>query len=99
MNYLRLTNAATGASPAFTATGADANVGINLVPKGTGTVQQAGVPVVTTTGTQTLTNKTVDGYVAGSQNGTAANLTLWTGTQAQYDAIGSKSSTTVYVIS
>jgi hypothetical protein len=36
--------------------------------------------------------------VAGSVNGTATALTLWTGTQAQYDAIGTKDTATVYVI-
>lgn len=43
-------------------------------------------------------SKLATGSVAGSVNGTATNLTLWTGTQSQYDAIGTKSSTTVYVI-
>ena len=47
------------APPTLTATGADANISLNLVPKGTGTVQASGVPVVTTTGTQALTNKTL----------------------------------------
>jgi hypothetical protein len=36
--------------------------------------------------------------VNGSVNGTATALTLWTGSQANYDAIGSPSSTTVYVV-
>ena len=40
-----------------------------------------------------LTNK-----VAGSANGTPTALTLWTGTQAQYDAVGTKNSATVYVV-
>lgn len=40
-----------------------------------------------------LTNK-----VNGSANGTPTALTLWTGTAAQYAAIGTKSSTTVYVV-
>jgi hypothetical protein len=38
------------------------------------------------------------GYVAGSSNGTATNLTVWIGTAAQYTAIASKSATTVYVV-
>ena len=38
------------------------------------------------------------GYVSGSVNGTATNTTLWRGTQAQYDAIGSKDSNTVYFV-
>jgi hypothetical protein len=38
--------------------------------------------------------------VAGSVNGTATALTLWTGTTAQYNAIGSGnySTTTVYIV-
>ncbi len=38
------------------------------------------------------------GYVLGSNAGTSANLTLWIGTAAQYAAIGTKSSTTVYAV-
>jgi len=38
------------------------------------------------------------GYVAGSSNGTATDLTLWVGTAAQYAAITTKSATTVYVV-
>lgn len=59
VNDFTLVNAATGNSPQIQASGGDANININLVPKGTGTVQAGGVPVVTTTGTQTLTNKTL----------------------------------------
>lgn len=59
VNELTLANAATGSAPSLSATGGDADIGLNLVPKGTGTVQAAGVPVVTTTGAQTLTNKTL----------------------------------------
>ena len=36
--------------------------------------------------------------VRGRQNTTAVALTLWTGTKAQYDAIATKSTTTVYVV-
>lgn len=38
------------------------------------------------------------GRVTGSANGTATSLTLWTGTQAQYDAISSKDGNTVYIV-
>jgi hypothetical protein len=38
------------------------------------------------------------GYVQGSSNGTTVSLTLWTGTAAQYAAIATKSSTTVYIV-
>jgi hypothetical protein len=36
--------------------------------------------------------------VNGSVNGTATALTLWTGTQAQYTALGTYNSNTVYVV-
>jgi hypothetical protein len=42
-----------------------------------------------------------DGTLAGVANpvsGSVANMALWTGTQSQYDAIASKSATTVYFI-
>jgi len=60
---------------------------------------------VGTTDNQVLTNKTISisdntitGAVQGSVNGTTTSLTLWTGTQAQYNAIGSKDNNTIYVI-
>lgn len=43
-------------------------------------------------------SKLAAGYVQGSVNGTVTTLTVWTGTQAQYNALGSWSSTTVYVV-
>jgi hypothetical protein len=50
-------------------------------------VQAFGAPVLTTsTGVQ------------GSKAGTAAGLTLWTGTKAQYDAIATKDANTIYVV-
>lgn len=47
------------APPTFTATGSDANISLNLVPKGTGTVNVKGVQVDTVSGIATLTNKTL----------------------------------------
>lgn len=38
------------------------------------------------------------GKVTGSVNGTGTTLTLWTGTAAQYAAIGTKDSNTIYVV-
>lgn len=38
------------------------------------------------------------GKVSGSNNGTPTSLALWVGTAAQYAAIGSKDSNTVYVV-
>lgn len=59
VNEITVANAAAGAAPVISATGNDANISLNLVGKGTGVVQAGGVPVVTTTGAQTLTNKTL----------------------------------------
>jgi hypothetical protein len=36
--------------------------------------------------------------VTGSSAGTVTSLVLWTGTAAQYNAIATKSATTVYVV-
>ena len=59
VNELTIANAATGGTPSLSATGDDANISINLIPKGTGVLKSNSVDVVTTTGTQTLTNKTL----------------------------------------
>lgn len=71
--------------------------------------------VVRTTGNQTLAGtKTFSSTIAGSINGNAAtatkastinntrdssSLSVWTGTQAQYDAIATKDATTLYFVS
>jgi hypothetical protein len=47
------------ANSTLAARGVGANVNLNLTSKGSGTVQAGGVPVVTTTGTQTLSAKTL----------------------------------------
>lgn len=59
VNNLKVVNNGAGLAPQLLAEGADAGININLVPKGAGTVKANGVDVVTTTGTQTLTNKTL----------------------------------------
>jgi len=59
VNELTLANAAAGGKPTLSATGSDADITINIVPKGTGTLQSKGVNVVTTTGAQTLNDKTL----------------------------------------
>lgn len=59
VNELTVKNAVTTAAPELQATGDDANISLNLVPKGTGVVQVGGVEVVSLTGTHTLTNKTL----------------------------------------
>ena len=42
VNQLTYNNASTGNNPTFTASGDDTNIGLNLVPKGTGVLQGAG---------------------------------------------------------
>jgi hypothetical protein len=42
VNELTLANASTGNNPILSATGGDTNIGLNLVPKGTGVLQGAG---------------------------------------------------------
>jgi hypothetical protein len=59
VNEVTLANAATLGTPTLTASGTDTDISLDLVPKGTGTIKAGGVDVVTTTGTQTLTNKTL----------------------------------------
>lgn len=59
VNYVSISGNATTVAPTISALGTDTNVSLNLIPKGTGTVQANGVDVVTTSGTQTLTNKTL----------------------------------------
>lgn len=59
VNEVTLANAALSGTPTLTASGSDTNISINLVPKGSGTIQAGGVDVATTSGTQTLTNKSI----------------------------------------
>lgn len=79
VNDFTLVNAATGGTPQIQASGSDANIGINLVAKGSGSVQAGGVPVVTTSGTQTLTNKTLTSPVISTISNTGT-ITLPTST-------------------
>jgi hypothetical protein len=63
-------------APVIAATGTGSNIDINIIPKGTGVVRASGVEVVTTTGTQTLTNKTISGLatdLAVADGGTGAS--------------------------
>ena len=75
--------APTGLHPTIGAQGADANHNLNLVSKGTGTVKANGIDVVTTTATQTLTNKNLAGagntFPTFNQSTTGSAATLTTG--------------------
>ncbi len=84
VNYLTITNSTTGLTPSITATGSDGSINLDLTPKGSGQVRILGVPVVTETKNQTLTNKTI----SGSSNTLSNTFTLTTtGTSgaASYD--------------
>lgn len=59
VNEITVANAATGAGPSISVTGSDTNIDLLLVPKGTGVTKSGGVEVVTLTGTQALSNKTL----------------------------------------
>jgi hypothetical protein len=66
-NTILQTDAPSGSAPAFRANGNDANISINIVPKGTGTLQVNGSPV-TAGSSPTFTSLTVNG--ATTLNGT-----------------------------
>jgi hypothetical protein len=55
-NTLNISSAPSGSAPAIRASGIDANVSINLVPKGAGTVQVSGTPITVSGGTFTSLN-------------------------------------------
>ena len=87
-------------------TSASAAAALSTLGAGTYSKPGTGIPssdlttaVQTSLGLANTALQTVPaGYVQGSANGTPSTLTLWTGTAAQYAAIGSKSSTTVYFV-
>jgi len=77
VNELTIANGATGNEVALAATGGDANIALNLVAKGSGTVKANGVDVVSLSSTQTLTNKTLTGAITDAvKMGGAASSTL-----------------------
>lgn len=76
VNQMTHTSAVSGSAPTLTASGTDANINLDLVAKGTGVVRAGGIEVVTLSGTQTLTNKTIAGsQITGNISGNAANVT------------------------
>jgi hypothetical protein len=84
-NEITVETVATGGTPKILASGSDANVSLNLVPKGTGTIQVGGVEVATISGTQTLSNKTLTapkfadtGYIADSSSNELIKFSLTT---------------------
>jgi hypothetical protein len=71
VNQITLKNNTAGNAPEVQATGADTNIGINLVTKGTGPGQLNGVNITTLSNTQTFTNKAFDANGTGN---TISNL-------------------------
>ena len=60
VNHIQVSNRAAGAGdPTLRSIGSDTNINLDLASKGSGTVKANGVDVVTTTGTQSLSNKTL----------------------------------------
>lgn len=79
VNEVTLTNAATAGKPSIAATGGDTNITLNLVSKGSGTVQANAVDIATISGTQTLTNKTIAGgsnTITGIANSSLTNSAI-----------------------
>jgi len=70
------------------------NINLNLSTKGTGTVQANGVPVVTTTGTQSMSNKTLVAPTITSPTITDATANTYTSTVATGTAPLTVASTT-----
>jgi hypothetical protein len=66
VNAITISNATTGNKPSISATGSDTNITLNLISKGTGTVQINGSDVPTLAGVQTFTNKTLTSPVITS---------------------------------
>ena len=87
--------------PATTTTlgGVKAGTGVTVAGDGTLSVSVGAAGQVTSVdGVAPVAGNVTLNAVTGSNAGTPGLLTLWTGTKAQYDAIATKSTTTVYVV-
>ena len=70
VNYLQITNADTAVDPDLAAAGTDTNINLSLTAKGSGVVLAGGIEVATISGTQNLTNKTLDAATNTIDGGT-----------------------------
>lgn len=87
VNYLIAKGSTTGTAVSLTATGSDTDITINMVPKGAGFFQINGVPVLTTTGVQTVSGKTLaNNLLKGAREVTTISATAATGT-INFDAL------------
>ena len=76
----------TGATPRMVATGPDTNINLNLQTKGSGVVQANGVEVVTLTGTQALTLKTLTSPKITPGNAPASASAAGAAGQVEWDS-------------
>lgn len=60
VNYVTVTNTASGFIPQIASSGPAADISLNLVSKGTGTVRSNGVQIADISSTQTISNKSLD---------------------------------------
>lgn len=79
VNYVQVQPSVAGTSVSLLAAGSDTNISLNLRTKGAGTVQANGVDVVTATGTQSLSNKTLTDPKVNSVNDTNGNTAITIG--------------------
>lgn len=89
-NTLNVSSAPSGSAPAIRASGVDANISINLVPKGTGTVQVSGTPIAV--GGGTITSLTINPgpfAVTGTTNLTGP-LFIQPGTSGVLKGVGAR---------
>ena len=75
-NHFEITNAADSGGPTLAALGDDTNVDMLLTAKGSGVVKADGIEVLTLTGTQTVTNKTLTTPVIASLQQASGTNTL-----------------------
>ncbi len=58
-NEITITNSVTTGTPSIAATGDDSNISLNLISKGSGVIKANNIELVTLSGSQILTNKTL----------------------------------------
>jgi len=94
VNYLDITNAASGAAPNVAAIGGDANVSLSLMAKGSGTVQASG-NVVSTAGLQTMFIP-AQAMFGTTTNGAEGNAVETTATRPELKVLDFDASTAEY---